>query len=146
MQHTQRRARGNRSVVLIPVSQLRWNRERPTLAGTHVEEALIPSFNDLVGAEFEWKRLSTIVAGVELAAITLQRSLVIHNQLIAILGLAYAVDGPCDIDAELLRGSKRRQERDEEVRSRPHYGGVGSDVVLSEMLRVARIQKVTVAV
>lgn len=112
---TQCRPCGDLANTVVRVGQVGGNGQLARLPYAHVQQPQLPSFNDLALAQGELKGRVVVVARVELGAVALQRALVHHRQLVAILRLARAVDGPCDVDAEVLRkgegGDQRERER-----------------------------------
>ena len=65
------------------VSPVRLNGQRPLLAGAHVQEALVPSLDDLALADVEGQRLAAVVAGVELGAVGVEGAAVVNVDLVA---------------------------------------------------------------
>lgn len=117
----QRASRGNRTNTLIAVRQTRWNRQLPALANAHAQQPLVPTVDDLVGAELELEWPPAVEVGVELRAVS-QRALVLHRDRVAILCFARAFYRLGDGDVKVLRereGGQNRERSGEE----PHGGG-----------------------
>lgn len=114
------------------VSPVRLDGQRPLLAGAHVQEALVPSLDDLSLADVEGERLSAVVAGIELGAVGVEGTAVVDVDFVAwrflsvcfrgllasvaltALGLPGALDGMGNLDVERLveRGGGAEEERE----------------------------------
>ena len=65
------------------ISPVRLNGQCPLLAGAHVQEALVPSLDDLALADVERQRLAAVVAGVELGAVGVEGTAVVDVDFVA---------------------------------------------------------------
>lgn len=108
------------------VSPFRLDRESPLLTWAHIQQALIPTLDDLALADGEPKGLATVVAGIENGAV-LESSTVMDLDAVTRDGLAFAFHGMGGLDIqgllELLGGGdERRQEAECENGREVHCG------------------------
>lgn len=75
--------------------------------------------DDTTGTQLESQRRITAVAGIELGSVGLQGAAVVHGDSVAVGGLAGALDGVGDFDAE-LGGSRDRAESGDEDGGETH--------------------------
>lgn len=98
---TQNAVRGDGTGTPRSIGPIRLDSELPLLARAHVEQPLVPSFDDLSLANGEGQGLAAVVRGVELAAIG-EGATVMDFYLVADLGLAAALFGDDDFGFEVL--------------------------------------------
>ena len=75
---TQNTVRRNGTHASAAVSVLGLNSKRPLITRAHVQQSLIPTLDHLSLANVEVKRLTAVVRGVELAAVSGESAAVVH--------------------------------------------------------------------
>jgi len=76
----------NRTHAPRPIRPVRLDRELPLLARAHIQESLIPAFNDLPASNNKAEGWPAVVTGVELAAVALEGSAVMDVHFVASFG------------------------------------------------------------
>jgi hypothetical protein len=84
------------------VCPVRLDGELPLLAWAHVQKALVPALDDLARTNGEGQGLATVVRSIELAAVALEGTAVVHVNLVAGNGLATAFDRLGDLGLQVL--------------------------------------------
>ena len=82
----------NGAYTPLTIGPLGLDGELPLLAWAHVQKTLVPTLDDLALSNGEAERLAAVVGGVELAAVLLEGTSVVHVDLVAGLSLAVALD------------------------------------------------------
>lgn len=95
---------GDGADAAVAVAKLGWNRESSLLANAHVEKTLVPALDDLTSANLEVERGTAIVAGIKLRTVGSKGASIVHRDLVALFGLALALDLVGDVDLELGGG------------------------------------------
>lgn len=100
--HTQHTVRRDRASATAAVRPVRLDSKLALLARTHVEQALVPTLDDLALANGEAQRLATVVRSIELATVALEGAAVVDLDAISSLGGAVALDLVGDFRLEVL--------------------------------------------
>lgn len=100
--HTQHAVCGDGTSATAAVRPVGLDGELALLSRAHAEQTLVPALDDLALANSEAKRLAAVVGGVELAAVALEGTAVVHLDAIAGLGRALALNSFGDFGLEVL--------------------------------------------
>lgn len=124
---TENRTTGNRSNTPISIRPFRLNRQLPLLTRTHIQQSLVPSFDNLSLTDRKRQRLAALVRFVEHGAIGFQCSAVVDVDAVSGNGLAVAFGGLGYFDVEgFVEGEDGGEESEEGGEEEFHgcFGGL----------------------
>lgn len=92
----------DRTHASAAVGPLGLDGQRALLSRAHVEQALVPTLDNLTLADVEAQRLASVVTGIKLLATILKSTTVVNLNLVTSLGLAATFNGLVDLNVERL--------------------------------------------